>query len=262
MFYFDNFKGYKILRSDLLDKSLGVDAFFTTRGVNISSLVESSMKLTSGEKQNLSRISDVQAEFLHRNSALYTDEDFANRFITPVQTHSDHVEIVDSRVEYPDTDGLILTEPNTVIYLRFADCTPLIFYDKGNKIGAISHAGWRGTAQKIGVKTIEKMAVNFGTKLENIIALIGPAISICCYEVSEEVRDTLLSTVKNSDELYKERNVDLKKINAQQLKEYGIGVNNIDICPYCTSCNNDLFYSYRKENGTKERHFAMLKISS
>ena len=220
MFYFDELNGQKILRSDLIDKKMA-NAFFTTRGVGVN-LLDS------------------------------------KRILTPVQTHSDHVEIVDKRQDYPDTDGLILTEKETAIYLRFADCTPLIFYDKKHHIGAVSHAGWRGTAAKIGVKTIEKMSVNYGTEPKDVIALIGPAISICCYEVSEEVCDTLLSTVKNTDGLYKNRNVDLKKINTRQLEETGVEI--IDICPYCTSCNNDLFYSYRKEEGTKERHYAVMMI--
>lgn len=221
MFYFDKLNGQKILRSDLLNKYEGVNAFYTTRGVNVPM-------------------------------------DFASRILSPEQTHSDHIVTVDEREDYPDTDGLILTEPNTAIYLRFADCTPLIFYDPKHNIGAISHAGWRGTAARIGVKTVAKMVMNFSSKPEDLIVLIGPAISKCCYEVSEEVRDTLLSTVKDTKGLYEERNVDLKQINARQLEE--IGVKNIDICSFCTSCNNDMFYSYRKENGTKERHFAVLKL--
>ena len=214
MFYFEDFNGTKIMKSDMLTE---VTAYFTTRG----------------------EVSFPESK----------------RIIHPTQTHSDHVEIVDERIDYPDTDGLILTNTEDTVYLKFADCTPLIFYDKENKIGAVSHAGWRGTAAKIGVKTINKMSANFGTKPENIVALIGAAISICCYEVSEEVRDTLLATVENPIGLYEGRNVDLKGINAQQLRE--IGVQNIDVCPYCTGCNNDLFYSYRKENGTKERHLAV-----
>lgn len=223
MFYFDDLNGQRILRSDLLNRYKEVNAFFTTRGVNISSIPA-----------------------------------FASRILTPEQTHSDHIATVDERNEYLDTDGLILTEPDTTIYLRFADCTPLVFYDPKHNIGAISHAGWRGTAARIGVKTVAKMVLNFSTKPEDLIVLIGPAISKCCYEVSEEVKDTLLSTVKNTKGLYEGRNVDLKKINARQLEE--IGVKNIDICSFCTSCNNDMFYSYRKENGTKERHFAVLKL--
>lgn len=214
MFYFDEFCGKKVLKSDFLKNE--ALAFFTTReGINFESF---------------------------------------ERVVTPTQTHSDHVEFVNLKEEYPDTDGLILTVPNVAIYLKFADCTPLIFYDKKQKIGAISHAGWRGTVAKIGVKTIKKMQSN----PQDIVALIGPAISQCCYEVSEEVRDELLATVDNTENLFKGRNVDLKRINARQLEE--IGVTNIDICPYCTSCDNDLFYSYRKENGTKDRHFAVLKL--
>lgn len=174
--------------------------------------------------------------------------------VTPTQTHSDHIEFVDERTEYPDTDGLILTKPRQACYLRFADCTPLIFYNPKTKTGAVSHAGWRGTAAKIGVKTLSKMSGN----PEDTIVLIGPAIGLCCYEVSDEVRDKLLETVQNKDGLTDGRNVDLKGINARQLEE--AGVKRIDICPYCTSCSNDLFYSYRKENGTTERHYAFLML--
>lgn len=223
MFYFDDLNGKRILRSDLLNKYEGINAFFTTRGENP------------------------------------VTQDFAKRIISPVQTHSDHIVTVDEREEYPDTDGMILTKPDTAIYLRFADCTPLIFYDTKHNIAAISHAGWRGTAARIGVKTVAKMVLNFSTTPEDLIVLIGPAISMCCYEVSEEVRDTLLSTVKNTKGLYKDRNVDLKKINARQLEE--IGVKKFDICQFCTSCNNDMFYSYRKENGTKDRHYAVAKLN-
>ena len=46
--------------------------------------------------------------------------------------------------------------------------------------------------------------------------------------------------------------------NRKQLEE--IGVNKIDVCPYCTVCNNDLFFSYRKENATPYRHSAVIKL--
>ena len=199
MFYFDELNGFKILRSDFLkpcqtdsEGAKSVDAFFTTR------------------------------------EGCPLNHDYAERIIKPEQVHSENIEIVDEREAYPETDGLILTGLNTALCLRFADCTPLIFYDTDSHIGAVSHAGWRGTVMRIGVKTVAKMIMNFGTKPESIIALIGPAISMCCYEVSEEVRDALLNTVKNTDGLYKGRNVDLKKINARQLEE--IGIRKIDIC--------------------------------
>ena len=226
MFYFEEINGYKVLKSDL-GLNAGVNHCFTTRGVGLS---------------------NINPEYIYPEYI----------YPSPQQTHSDHVEIVDERVEYPDTDGLIITEKNKPIALRFADCTPLIFYDTKQKIGAISHAGWRGTAQKIGPKTIEKMGENFGTQPQDVIAIIGPAIGLCCYEVSDEVRGKLIETVTDSTGLAQGQNVDLKQINARQLEE--IGITKIDVCPYCTSCNNDLFYSYRKENGTTERHYAILML--
>ena len=204
MFYFEEINGYKVLKSNLLKE---VKHCFTTRGVMPG---------------------NVYPEYIYPY---------------PQQTHSDHVEIVDERIEYPDTDGLIITQKNIPIALKFADCTPLIFYD---------------TKQKIGPKTILKMRTNFGSNPEDIIAIIGPAIGICCYEVSDEVRTKLLDTVKDTTNLVQGKNVDLKQINKRQLEE--IGVIKIDDCPYCTSCNNDLFYSYRKENGTTNRHYAMLML--
>lgn len=220
MFYFDNLNGKRILRSDM---ARGLNAFFTTREINENDL---------------------------RQSFGYS--------LKPEQTHSGNVEIVDSRTVYPDTDGLIIHQPKTAVYLKFADCTPLIFYDKKNNVAAVSHAGWRGTAEKIGIKTVEKMQKNFGTEPRNIVALIGPAISMCCYEVNDDVKQLLLSTVKQKGGLSLGNFVDLKRINARQLED--IGVEHIDICKYCTSCNNDMFYSYRKENGTGKRHFAFAQL--
>lgn len=219
MFYFDKVLGRQVLKSDYLNN---VNHFFTTR-----------------EGFDFDKIGAI-------------------RILTPNQTHSSNVEIADERLEYPDTDGIIISKPEDAVYFRFADCTPLMFYDTENHIAAVSHAGWRGTASKIGVITVEKMKNAFGSKPENIIAVIGPAISICCYEVGEEVKEKLLSTVIDRAGLYSGINVDLKAINARQLSEAGIS--KIDICPYCTSCNNDKFFSYRKENGTLNRHYAFMML--
>ena len=220
MFYFDDFYGKKVLKSDFIKDTT---AFFTTReGIN---------------EINLN----------------------AKRIIKPDQTHSINIDIVNERNEYGNTDSLILTNNKDALMLRFADCVPLILYDSRNHIGAIAHAGWRGTAGKIGIKTAEKMYAEFGSKPEDMTVLVGPAISLCCYEVGEDVKEKLLSTVKNKSGLYNKSNVDLKKINARQFEEAGLS--KIDICPYCTVCNNDLFYSYRKENGTANRHFAVIKLS-
>ena len=146
--------------------------------------------------------------------------------------------------------------------MNFADCTPVIIYDKKLNIGAVSHAGWRGTAGKISVLTVRKMVEEFGSKLTDLKAAIGPAISFCCYNVGEDVLEKLLSTISHTEGVWENRNgeyfVDLKEINRRQLNE--AGVEQVDVCPYCTVCDNDMFFSYRKEQATTNRHSAVLKL--
>lgn len=242
MFYFENICGKKILKSTILN---GLNHFFTTR--------ESIIKTKEPDFENT----------VERNRKDFCEYFGVKELVYPSQTHTSHVEIATTdKKDYPDTDGLILANKEQAVFLNFADCTPLIFYDEN--ICAVSHAGWRGTAGKIAVKTVEKMVCEFDSKLENIKCAIGPAISLCCYNVGEDVLNELRSTVANFDELFEIRGgniyVDLKGINKRQLAEFGLKEENIDVCPYCTVCNNDLFFSYRKENGTTNRHSAVVKL--
>lgn len=234
MFYFDLIDGKKILKSDRLKSA---EHFFTTRETIIKT-----------------KEIDMQAQ-VEENKQLIRKYLKIKELVSPSQTHSDNINFAQINTEnYPDTDALILNNFEQAIFLNFADCTPIILYDNKQNIGAISHAGWRGTVQKIAPKTITKMNSN----PKDITAIIGPAIGICCYEVGEDVFNQLKNTVNNFKGLYEGHKVNLKAINARQLEE--IGVEDIDICPYCTSCNNDLFFSYRKENGTTNRHSAVLKL--
>ena len=239
MFYFDEIDGKKILKSDLIKKA---NAFFTTREICICD---------KGEDKN------VETE----NNKKIIENHIKTRLISPIQTHSANVgTAIKNKFDYPDTDGLILTDKNLAIFLNFADCTPLIFYDEKQNIGAVSHAGWRGTAQKIGVITARKLIDEFGSNPKDICVLIGPAICGNCYEVGIDVYNQIMNNPhhsplpKGEGELY----IDLKEINKKQLTQ--IGIEKIDTCPYCTCCDNEYFYSYRKENGTTLRHSAVLKL--
>lgn len=244
MFYFENINGKRILKSDFIKDA---QAFFTTRDLCLC------------DKEN-----DKNIEILNNREIIsdYLKID-KNNLIYPEQTHSANIDIaIETRHDYPDCDALILTEKNIGIFLNFADCTPIILYDKEQNIGAIAHAGWRGTAQKIAPLTAQKLVKDFNSKIENITAVIGPAIGFCCYNVGQDVYEKLSKTVSKFEGLFEIRNgeifVDLKGINRQQLEE--IGIQKIDVCPYCTVHNNDLFYSYRNENGTGKRHSAVLKL--
>ena len=234
MFKFKEIQNGKILYSDLIPE---LQHFFTTRATSIN---------TEEQKKFVCEYLGLEEKNL----------------IHPTQTHSANVEFAtENKSDYPDTDGLILTNKGQAVYLRFADCTPVILYDKKANTGAIAHAGWKGTVGKIAPKTAQKMLEYTGSDISDIYAVIGPAIDTCCYEVGENVLNGIKSSVTNIDGLITDsKYVNLKMTNARQLTELGVPKANIDICPYCTSCRNDLFYSYRKENGTQLRHNAVIML--
>ncbi len=245
MFYFEKINGKTVMKSDFL---MSVQHFFTTRDSVIKTKEVEFQKIADENKKMFCDVLNITPE----------------NFINPSQTHSSNVEIAKAgKKDYPECDGLILNNFEQAIFLNFADCTPVIFYDEKLNIGAVSHAGWRGTAGKICEITVKKMCDDFGSKPENIIAVIGPSISLCCFNVGEDVLNKLTSTVENSDGVFEKRNgeffADLKEINRRQLLQSG--VERIDVCPYCTVCDNDLFFSYRKENATTNRHSAVLKLN-
>ena len=240
MFYFDEINSKKILKSTLIKNA---EVFFTTKESFIKTKDESLFNAVRKNKKDICSCLKIKEE----------------DFISPEQTHGTRVCSADKTRTFPDTDALIITNPKRAVYLNYADCTPVILYDIKNNKGAIIHAGWRGSAAKICVETLRIMESN----PDDIFALIGPCICFECFETGSEVINALEKTVKNKNGLFREKNgrmyADLKNINARQLKEQG--VKNIDICPYCTCCNNDLFFSYRLENKTTNRISAVLKIN-
>lgn len=251
MFYFENINGKKILKSDYIKQA---NAFFTTRDICIC---DKSL-LPDGSDNNLEVLKQITENKNLICDYLKIDE---KNLLSPIQTHSANIALAQAdKTIYPDTDALILTNGKLGIFLNFADCTPIILYDEKQNIGAVVHAGWRGTAQKIAPKTVMEMVNNYNSSPEDMIAVIGPAIGFCCYNVGQEVFEQLAETVSDFGGLFEIRRgeifVDLKNINKQQIFE--TGVHRIDVCPYCTVHDNKDFFSYRSENGTTKRHSAVL----
>lgn len=243
MFYFDKLDKFEILKSDFLSN---INHFFTTRNFILKTKEEEYLNVAKNNREFLKKIFNL------------------DKIITPNQRHTDNIKIamLDDD-DYSQTDSLILTDKRIGIFLNFADCTPIIFYDKINNIGAVSHAGWRGTVKKISQKTVSSLVNNFNSKPENIISLIGPSICKNCFETSYEIAEKLTSTIKNGKKYMTIKDdkafVDLKMVNKLQLNEIGVKI--IDVAPYCTCCNNDKFFSYRFENKTTNRISAFICLN-
>lgn len=171
------------------------------------------------------------------------------------QTHTTNVTVVrpeDRGKRFPETDGMVTDVPGICLVTFYADCVPLYFVDPVKKAIGLSHSGWRGTVNKMGKVTVEKMAEVFGSAPEDIIAAIGPSICRDCYEVSEDVISVFREKFAPEfwDRLfYRKENgkyqLDLWAANLEVLKEAGVKEEHIAVTNVCTHCNPDLLFSHR-----------------
>lgn len=176
-------------------------------------------------------------------------------------------------------DGLITNTAGVLLAMKVADCLPVIVADHKRKAVGIFHAGWRGTVGRIVEKGIGEMRRQFGSDPEDLLAVIGPGIGSCCFEIGEEVENEFDSQFAYSKELFEDvfdswslktkypmlflnqrapghgeaamsRHLDLVKANWCQLLDAGVPSENIQSMNQCTACRTDLFFSYRKEHVT------------
>ncbi|HVJ05583.1 MAG TPA: peptidoglycan editing factor PgeF [Candidatus Saccharimonadales bacterium] len=176
-------------------------------------------------------------------------------------------------------DGLITNTAGVLLGIKVADCFPVIVADRKRKAVGVFHAGWRGTVQRIVEKGVGEMRRQLGCDPEDLVAVIGPGIGGCCYEIGEEVENEFDSQFAYSKELFEDvfdswslktkypmlflnqrapghgepamsRHLDLVKANWCQLLDAGVSAENIQSMDQCTACHTDLFFSYRKEQVT------------
>ena len=147
----------------------------------------------------------------------------------------------------PDADAIISDQPGSICAVRTADCLPILLCAAdGGEIAAV-HAGWRGLAAGIINTTLDEVKTP-GTEL---LAWIGPAISLPAFEVGLEVRESF-GEWGESDVFFQpnERGrlqADLPGIATVMLEQRGVSVVSSGLCTYS---GPDRFYSYRRDGTT------------
>ncbi len=157
---------------------------------------------------------------------------------------------------YTDIDGLLTDEPDVVLFTQYADCVPLFFADPVKRIVGTAHAGWRGTAAKMGAVMIERMVSDYGCRREDILAAVGPSIGPCCFEVDEPVRSAFAEAIAFAPDCTREVGggksyIDLWEINRRTLVEVGVKAEHITVTDLCTRCHPDVFWSHRATGGQR-----------
>ncbi len=165
----------------------------------------------------------------------------------------------------PEFDGLVSTQPGKVLGAFAADCIPILFADAQAKVCGAAHAGWRGTVGKIAVNVARAM-VAAGADKERIVVTVGPSIGPCCFEVGAEVVAEFRAAFPDLEGLVVpgpvKDHIDLRVATRAQLEAIGILPENIEDAPPCTACNEQRFFSYRRDGIDGGVHMGYIGIRS
>lgn len=163
-----------------------------------------------------------------------------------------------------ECDALITAAVGPVLVVSVADCVPIYILDPMRGAGAVVHAGWRGTLAGAAAAALAGMAEAFGTRPQDCLAALGPAIGPCCYEVDDPVAN-LFGEAYGEPVLSRREDrwfVDLWGANRAGLAAAGVSAGQVYGSGLCTACRRDLFYSHRAEGGRTGRMAAVLWLTS
>ncbi|MHA0855859.1 peptidoglycan editing factor PgeF [Paenibacillus sp. CMAA1364] len=251
------------------DKELTITAGFTGRQGGVSQAPYDSMNCAF-------HVADHEVDVIHNRMRLVESLGMnLDAWTCGEQVHSNHIEIVyakdkgrgnkDRSTAFQNTDGLLTNVPGILLTSFYADCVPLYFYDAQKQVVGLAHAGWKGTVSEIASNMVNQMKQEYGSHVADIKAAIGPSIGPCCYEVDDKVMSHVYALEKEigdhatpSSTWYQNKTagksmLNLKEINRHIMIKAGIMPIHIECTTWCTSCNNDVFFSFRKDAGVTGR---------
>ena len=263
MFHTETKNGVTFLTADPL-RDGGVLHGFSTRLGGVSPAPWDSLNLDDRRGDDPA---NVRENFRRLCAALDMD---VRRAVLSRQVHRDDVRTVTAADagkglwtprDYDSADALITDETDIPLVVFSADCNVILLHDPVRRAIGAAHAGWRGTALGIAAKTVRAMADAYGCDPTDIRAAVGPAIGQCCFETDGDVPAALRDALGADAEPFIDWNgqkyhIDLKAVNALWLQR--AGVPSIDVCPDCTYCLSDLYWSHRRTGLSRGEQAAVI----
>lgn len=185
------------------------------------------------------------------------------------QVHSDIVISTDRPrpldAPHVKADAILTNRSEVTLFMRFADCVPVLLYEPNHKVVGLVHAGWKGTVQAIVLKTVAAMQEVYGCRAGDIMAAIGPSIGPDHYMIGSEVVQLVEQSFgERSREvlIYQDGRAYLNLWEANRLWLNQAGVTQVEVAGLCTACDLRHWYSHRGEAGRTGRFGALIALRS
>lgn len=251
--------GLKIYKSERLDNySNKIKYCVTTRLGGVSKFPYKSLNISfknPNDRENSEKNLDLVCNKLKftRENAVAIFEEHTDKIL--VITEENKAEYLFSKYHNHIYDAVITNLKNIPLLITIADCNAIVMYDTKNNVIANIHSGWKGTIQKIYLKTLNIMTKQFNTNPTDVICVFSPAIQKCCWKTRDkklaydfkqywEGIDSAEFILTDNEGWH---HVDFPYVITKDLINAGIKEKNIVNEKICTCCNVDTFFSYRKK---------------
>lgn len=163
----------------------------------------------------------------------------------------------------PKADIILTDNPEVSLFMRYADCVPILIVDPMRRALGLAHAGWKGTTMKVAARAVAAMVARYGSKPENLLAAVGPSIGPEHYEIGPEVIEQVMEAFGvDAGSLLprfgRATHLDLWAANHLTLTE--AGVKEIEVAGLCTAEHNGDWFSHRAEGGKTGRFGVLLAL--
>lgn len=234
-------------------KAPGLKLNFTTRIGGVSKFPFDSLNLGSGLGDDEDSVR-ANRDIVFRILGL--DKDSVAR---AGQIHSSRVMVVEKAKMVKNCDGLITGRKNLTLVVSTADCFPVIIYSPSERALAALHVGRKGAGNGIIENALKILVDSYRINTSHTLAFMGPGICKKCYKLREK------DITPFTDEFVHRRDgdifLDLESFCIETLIRLGLTRGNIYTSGYCTSCNPELFFSYRREGGKTGRQWTLATIT-
>ena len=189
-----------------------------------------------------------------------------NRLLMPHQVHETEIVAIDEaflglsseerKTRLEGVDALMTGVAGVCIGVSTADCIPVLLYDKVHRASCAIHAGWRGTVKRIVEKAVKTMDSVYGSRPSDIMAQVGPGISLDSFEVGDEVYEAFAKEGFQMEAISRKYpvaggdrekwHIDLPLCNHLQLLSAGIPDTQVAVSPICTYQHPETYFSARR----------------
>jgi YfiH family protein len=165
---------------------------------------------------------------------------------------------------YRQADIILTDQPEVTLFMRFADCVPILLHDPRRGVIGISHAGWIGTLGDVATTTVKAMQKNYGSNPADITAGIGPSIGPDHYEIGADVILQVMQKFGDETELFLKSHhgkIHFNLWETNRLLLERAGIEKIEVAGICTACHTQDWFSHRAEKGRTGRFGALICLA-